>query len=267
MSKVLFAIPLKRCPGCKIEYPATAEYFHRNRGEKSGLMPRCKKCRSAEASARRAKASGGITKAERDSLRASGLKRCPKCKKAFPIGTDHFFRSKRFKDGYGPYCKECAKRWYVDNAIRVKEYQQRYYHANHERMLEKAKETRRKNLQRHSSYCRDYYAEHRQRILEQKRDYARRNHDKLKNTWRARRAREMGASGHHTAEDVALIRKSQNGRCWWCGKKIVGMGHIDHIQPLARGGTNNANNLCLSCAKCNISKGAKLPSEFAGRLF
>jgi len=36
----------KICPTCYIEKPATLDHFSRNRNEKSGLQPRCKKCQS-----------------------------------------------------------------------------------------------------------------------------------------------------------------------------------------------------------------------------
>jgi 5-methylcytosine-specific restriction endonuclease McrA len=34
------------------------------------------------------------------------------------------------------------------------------------------------------------------------------------------------------------------------------------LTPISRGGTNNIENITLSCAKCNLSKGAKTVEEF-----
>jgi 5-methylcytosine-specific restriction endonuclease McrA len=39
--------------------------------------------------------------------------------------------------------------------------------------------------------------------------------------------------------------------------------HIDHVIPLAGGGTNDLDNLVLACIFCNTSKGAKLNWSFA----
>ena len=36
---------MKRCTKCKIEYPATTEYFYKQIGGKYGLHSQCKKCR------------------------------------------------------------------------------------------------------------------------------------------------------------------------------------------------------------------------------
>lgn len=38
----------KECTSCHVEYPATSEYFHRNKNKRDGLEYRCKKCRSVQ---------------------------------------------------------------------------------------------------------------------------------------------------------------------------------------------------------------------------
>jgi len=44
--------------------------------------------------------------------------------------------------------------------------------------------------------------------------------------------------------------------CAYCGN-CDGPFHIDHIHPVAKGGTNDPKNLTIACVHCNISKGAK----------
>lgn len=47
--------------------------------------------------------------------------------------------------------------------------------------------------------------------------------------------------------------------CQLCGDEIPdGDLHIDHIQPVARGGGNELNNLQAAHSRCNISKGARV---------
>jgi 5-methylcytosine-specific restriction endonuclease McrA len=49
-------------------------------------------------------------------------------------------------------------------------------------------------------------------------------------------------------------------RCFHCGKSTRKKDrHLDHIMPLAKGGKHAVGNLAVSCGKCNMSKGAKLP--------
>jgi 5-methylcytosine-specific restriction endonuclease McrA len=40
---------------------------------------------------------------------------------------------------------------------------------------------------------------------------------------------------------------------------------IDHVVPLARGGAHSPSNLVAACLSCNVSKGAKLLTEWKGR--
>jgi 5-methylcytosine-specific restriction endonuclease McrA len=47
--------------------------------------------------------------------------------------------------------------------------------------------------------------------------------------------------------------------CTYCGQPG---GEVDHIIPLARGGSHSIGNLTSSCRKCNSSKGMKLLIEW-----
>lgn len=47
--------------------------------------------------------------------------------------------------------------------------------------------------------------------------------------------------------------------CYWCGMDAT---TVDHIVPVAKGGTDDQENLVAACKKCNFSKQDKLPDEF-----
>ena len=80
----------------------------------------------------------------------------------------------------------------------------------------------------------------------------------------ARRAIEKGCGGRHTASDLRNILKAQGHRCGYCRCDLRKTEkNIDHIVPLARGGSNDRTNLQYLCAFCNKSKGAKDPIDFA----
>jgi hypothetical protein len=49
--------------------------------------------------------------------------------------------------------------------------------------------------------------------------------------------------------------------CRYCGD-TEGPFHVDHIKPLARGGSNRDQNLGVACAACNFAKAAKLVAEW-----
>ncbi len=51
-------------------------------------------------------------------------------------------------------------------------------------------------------------------------------------------------------------------QCGYCGRQQADLGEgeflqVDHIVPVANGGTNEPENLCVACSTCNEGKGAK----------
>ncbi len=185
-----------------------------------------------------------------DASNSTPLRRCTKCGKEYPATTDNFYRKERGAYGLFSRCKSChnaitkpsSSQWNKDNPERAREAGRRFYQNHADQLREKK---------------RRYLAEH----PEVKRA---KNH--------RRRARTAGAAGSYSTDDLAAIRAAQTDkqgrlRCWWCGKPIKGTPHLDHKIALAVGGSNDAGNLCYSCAPCNQSKSVKSPAEFAGRLF
>lgn len=83
-------------------------------------------------------------------------------------------------------------------------------------------------------------------------------------------AQRRCAEGSYTKEDIRELMRLQKGRCVNCMKKIRGKKyHADHIIPIARGGSNWKYNIQILCPKCNLTKSAKDPIEWAqqnGRL-
>jgi 5-methylcytosine-specific restriction endonuclease McrA len=118
------------------------------------------------------------------------------------------------------------------------------------------------------------YAANRERAIRYTAEWAVRNPKHAKELKalirRRRRSRELGSEGSHTRADLAAILKAQSHRCAYCRSDLrKTKRHVDHIQPLARGGSNDRANLQYLCAPCNLAKGARDPVEFAqglGRL-
>lgn len=81
---------------------------------------------------------------------------------------------------------------------------------------------------------------------------------------RTRRARAKQAGGQHTVADLSAIFDAQRGLCAYCK---IDLSHVeknvDHILPLALGGSNGPENLQYLCRPCNQSKGARHPDDFA----
>jgi len=148
-----------------------------------------------------------------------------------------------------------------------------------EREKERAKAKRAADPEKARNLARMQSLRDRRNNPERFRDYERRR--RAKEEYRAyqkarkhqRRARLHGDNGTHTAADILALERLQTKRgeslprCWWCGKKVSrAERHVDHRFALAVGGSNAPDNLCISCATCNVRKQTKTPWEFAGRL-
>ena len=92
------------------------------------------------------------------------------------------------------------------------------------------------------------------------------NPEKVKVATHARRARQLAAEGSHTSDEIKELIRRQKGKCAYCSKSIRNGYHVDHVKPLARGGSNWITNIAVACARCNTSKGATDPIVFAQRL-
>jgi len=60
-----------------------------------------------------------------------------------------------------------------------------------------------------------------------------------------------------------IWRRKKYATCFWCRNKIKTSDcHSDHIVPLSKNGTHTVENLCISCAACNVRKSAKSLSKW-----
>lgn len=58
------------------------------------------------------------------------------------------------------------------------------------------------------------------------------------------------------------VFKRDKFTCQYCGAHPPAVVlHVDHIHPVAEGGTNDEDNLVTACENCNLGKGARLLSS------
>jgi 5-methylcytosine-specific restriction endonuclease McrA len=57
-----------------------------------------------------------------------------------------------------------------------------------------------------------------------------------------------------------------DNRCHWCGRRLrLSTATMDHVIPLARGGSNHPRNLVLACEACNQTRGHDMPELTGAR--
>ena len=164
---------------------------------------------------------------------------------------------------------ERKKEYYLKVRDSRIEYNKQYYLKNKEASSEASRQYRKKNPQKIAEYGKNYRDKNKDAIDKKKREYLEANPERKAAAGRSRRARKRNAEGHHVVADVIAIFEKQRGLCAYCGERLLRSGpskyHVDHIVPLALGGSNWPSNLQCLCKTCNLSKGAKDPIEWANQ--
>jgi hypothetical protein len=63
------------------------------------------------------------------------------------------------------------------------------------------------------------------------------------------------------AELLIRLKRQAGNRCGCCRTSVLITGHpltVEHINPIARGGSSHEDNLWLSCRRCNEHKGIQI---------
>lgn len=130
--------------------------------------------------------------------------------------------------------------------------------ANRERKRQKDREWREKNRERKAANDKRWAAANPERRREATRRYARNNPKAIQMRAKINGARRRGtASPSYETRDFILILEKDP--CCFCGEP---MEHIDHIEPLAKGGEGEWENLTSACGPCNHRKHAKSLLDF-----
>lgn len=219
--------PVKRCTKCGNEFPATPEYFDRDKQKSDGLHSWCKPCRKA--SARRLyETDGERLRAQHAEWRAANPEKVAAQAKRWREEHLEQYRETHRRISRRDKWKAYAREWRKTKRDTVREYERRYRLQNPEKYLEKGRSYRARNPE----YFRAAYAK--------------------------RRTQMQGTEYPHTFQDISAQLTRQNHMCYWCSQPLTAY-EVDHVIPVSRGGSNSADNIVLSCSNCNRTKSNKLP--------
>lgn len=133
-----------------------------------------------------------------------------------------------------------------------------YRKANREKLLEKKRHYYEANRDRSRDQTRRWNEANPERTREFKRKWKKENPEAVLQAVNNRRARKLGALDPCAPVTASATRQRVwlfGNACAYCGGD--GPLHLDHVEPLARGGRHTPENLVPACQRCNLSKNAK----------
>jgi 5-methylcytosine-specific restriction endonuclease McrA len=151
-----------------------------------------------------------------------------------------------------------SRAWHHRKRATVLARKKRYYQSNKDAHLKRAAAWATANPHKAKLSRDKWNNKNRERLRANDQKWAKANRDKKRVHEFNRRARELGAGGTATSEQVKARVAFYGGLCWICQDPYR---DVDHVIPLAKGGTNFPANLRCICKSCNSSKGAKHPSQ------
>lgn len=232
-------------------------------------------------------------------------KNCSRCKADVPL--EKFGNDSRASDGKQPRCNPCCsaaqRERYAANPNHYRERQRTYniekkeivkainkagrarnaekiklikkaeYEKNKQdpSWKEKQKQYRLATRARKQAYDAVYKLENRAEVSKRSRRWALNNPRKRASISKAYSARRRSIEkGGDTTRDIHAWEAAARKVCYWCGVNCKDAYHVDHYEPLSKGGRHEISNLVIACPPCNLTKNAKDPYVFAqqvGRLF
>ena len=168
-------------------------------------------------------------------------------------------------------CSQCAyerqRRRCEESPEKERERSRRQREADPEKHRKKAKKWQAKNR----DYClgkdrdrkRAYYQNEPQKYRDRANRWRQHNREKVRVIQQAARGRRRATTKEGMS--TAAFREweaAQEKTCFYCNADCADGWHLDHIQPLSKGGEHQPYNLAIACKACNLRKSDRDPEEF-----
>lgn len=207
---------------------------------------------------------------------------CRACSKAKYFS--EFNKNKAKPGGLSAECRECCvtyrKEYRAANKDKLKASDAIHYAKNKQHVTATVAVYRKANAERLSASVAVYYEAHKSEIAKYQASYRvaykEENPEKYaasKAAWtkanpeavrlKAYTRRVRKSSGGSLSKGlITKLHKLQRGLCPCCTLPLGDKYHLDHMMPLALGGSNTDENMQLLRATCNMQKGSKNPVDF-----
>ena len=252
---------MKICTKCKEAKPF--DQFGYQKEGKNGLRSSCKKCVNCISAAYKAANPGKVRMQNAIYCAENKEKRS-----AYHVS---------WRKANPEKIRSTKAAWVKANSEKKSAAYARWRAANPEKVQSRLASWRAANREKVRAYCVAYRATNSEKMKAKSAAWKAANPEKARAgsaAWKAanpemgriykqnRRARKLASGGKLSSDLADKLLKLQKGKCACCGLKLGKKYHLDHIMPLALGGTNTDDNIQLLRSTCNQQKHAKHPIDF-----
>lgn len=147
-------------------------------------------------------------------------------------------------------CKSArTRKWQKEHPERYAAIRDKHERANPDRI----RKWRKANPEKCNAQSRKWRAANPEKFSESVRKYAHANPDAVKARNHRRRTLKTAAGGSYTAAEWRNLVEHYGNKCLCCGRADVKLT-VDHVIPVAKGGTSNIENIQPLCQACNTRK-------------
>lgn len=212
----------KVCTKCKQEFPATSEWFTKDKSNKTGLGARCLAC----------------TRMLSNKYHAEH----PELSKAWRLKNQSIIKQKKHLD-------------YLKNIDKHKERCSRYFQEHREQFRLANALWIKNNPEKVIQMSHMFYERHKEKHKALTRKW-KQNHKTERNVaWQLRRSKKLSLPHTLTTQQWELIKTAFDNKCCYCGKQVEVTQ--DHFVPVSQNGEYTHNNIVPACLSCNTSKNNK----------
>lgn len=186
--------------------------------------------------------------------RNAGMKICKKCGAELPRTLEHFFRDSTHVDGLGSACKKCRGEAHQQYCAKNKEKLAHYQKEWHDRHLEYIKDYNKRNGP-------VYYQKNKTQIklkqITYNREYIKTPHGRALDIAKKnkRKALKKLSGGAYTVEQWEACLLYFGNKCAYTSEILCAANtNVEHVIPLAKGGTSFIWNIVPATVRANASK-------------
>jgi 5-methylcytosine-specific restriction endonuclease McrA len=213
----------KVCKKCGQEFPATKEYFYKNKGTKDKFQGVCKKCAS--------KSFNQYYGENKEFLQARN-------RQWYSENKEHVAEyDKQYRKDHPEQTAENKERWTLEHKDYWVEYSKKYYLEHQEGLKEKSRKFR---------------SEHKEYYIEYNRQWRKDNPEKQKLFDIVKRLKKRELPATLTEKQWQIIKERFSNKCAYCGKEKP--LEQEHFIALSKDGEYTINNIIPACRNCNASK-------------